>query len=108
MVAMLRSTPTVSRRHYGIALEIAQTHRILKKIRPTDFKRTVRMQSRILDNDKDRALKALAVLIPGEADRHEFIGILRRIALSDGMYSDKEKALLEKISSILKSKKAAA
>jgi pimeloyl-ACP methyl ester carboxylesterase/tellurite resistance protein len=105
IVAMVRSTPTISRRHYSIALDIAQTHRVLQKIRPVDFKRMVRTQARILETDKDRAIKAMAVLIPGEADRLETIGLVRRIALADGIYSDREKDMLEKISQALKIRK---
>ena len=105
MVAMIGSTPTISRRHYSIALNIAQTHRVMQKIRPLDFKRIVRAQGRILENDEERALKAMAVMIPNEADRMETIGLLRRIALADGVYSDREKTLLEKISQALKIKK---
>lgn len=107
MVAMVGSTPTISRRHYSIALNIAQTHRVLQKIRPIDFKRIVRAQGRILENDEERAIKAMSVLIPNEADRMETIGLLRRIALVDGMYSDREKEMLEKISQALKIKKTA-
>jgi tellurite resistance protein len=105
IVAMIRSTPTISRRHYTLALDIAQTHRVLKKVKPNDFKRTLRAQARILENDEDRALKTMAVLIPNEADRLETVGLLRRIALADGVYSEQEKEMLEKISQALKIKK---
>ena len=105
MVAMLRSTPTISRRHYSIALNIAQTHRVLQKIRPIDFKRIVRAQGRLLENDEERAINAVAVLIPNEADRMETIGVARRIALADGVYNEQEKVMLEKLSQALKIKK---
>lgn len=105
IVAMVSSTPTISRRHYSIALDMVQTHRVLQKIRPADFKRMVRTQARILETDKDRAIKAMSILISREADRMETIGLVRRIALADGMYSDREKDMLEKISQSLKIKK---
>ena len=101
MIAMVRSTPKISRRHYNIALDIAQTHRILKRIRPVDFKRMVRTQGRILEVDQDRAIKAMSILIPREADRLETIGLVRRIALADGVYHDREKALLKRMTEIL-------
>ncbi|MFH1081646.1 MAG: DUF3141 domain-containing protein [Pseudomonadota bacterium] len=107
IIAMLRSTPTISRRHYTIALDIAQTHRILQKIRPVNFKRIVRTQARLLEIDKDRAIKAMSILVPKEADRLETIGLVRRIALADGIYSNREKDMLEKISQSLKIKKTA-
>jgi pimeloyl-ACP methyl ester carboxylesterase/tellurite resistance protein len=105
IVAMIRSTPTVSRRHYTLALDIAQTHRVLQKIRPVDFKRMVRTQARILETNQERAIKAMSILISKDADRMETIGLVRRIALADGIYSDQEKGMLEKISHALKIKK---
>jgi pimeloyl-ACP methyl ester carboxylesterase len=105
IVAMVGSTPTISRRHYSIALDISQTHRVLQKIKPIDFKRMVKTQTQLLEADEERAIKAMSVLIPREADRMETIGLVRRIALVDGMYSDREKDMLEKISQALKIKK---
>jgi tellurite resistance protein len=84
---------------------MVQTHRVLQKIRPADFKRMVRTQARILETDQDRAIKAMAILISREADRLETIGLVRRIALADGMYRDREKDMLEKISQALKIRK---
>lgn len=107
IVAMVSSTPTISRRHYSIALDMVQTHRVLQKIRPADFKRMVRTQARILETDQERAIKAMSILISRDADRLETIGLVRRIALADGMYSDREKDMLEKISQALKIRKTA-
>lgn len=98
ITAMVRSSSTISRRHYGIALDIAQTHRVLQKINPRDFRQIVRTQARLLEIDEDRAIGALARLIPGDDDRRETLGLIRRVALADGVYKHREKELIEKIS----------
>jgi tellurite resistance protein len=97
MMAMARTNPIISRKHYTIAEGIAQTHKVLKKIRPSIFKRIVKVQARILQADEDRALAALAILIPNLNDRKEALEVARRIALVDGTYSKEEKIMLERI-----------
>jgi len=97
MMAMARTSPVIGRRHYVIAEGIAQTHKVLKKIRPATFKRIVKAQARILQADEEKALAALAAMIPNPDDRLEALEVARRIALVDGAYSEKEKAMLEKI-----------
>jgi len=57
----------------------------------------VKEQYCILEADEDRALAALAALIPGEHDRDEALALARRIALVDGAYTPEEKAMLDKI-----------
>ncbi|MCK9230382.1 MAG: TerB family tellurite resistance protein [Syntrophales bacterium] len=98
IAAMVRSTPTISRRHYGIALDIAQTHKVLQKLHPRDFRRMIRVQARLLEIDEGRAIAALAKLIRSEEERRDAMGIVRRVALADGVYTYREKEMLEKIS----------
>jgi tellurite resistance protein len=97
MMAMARTGRVIGRKHYTVAEEIAKTHKTLQKIRPANFRRMVKEQYSILEADEDRALAALAKLIPGEHDRDEALGLARRIALVDGAYTPEEKAMLEKI-----------
>ena len=54
-------------------------------------------QTAILQADEDKALNALSVLIKDHDDRLEALSIARRLALADGIYSEEEKTLLEKI-----------
>jgi len=97
MMAMARTNPIISRKHYTIAEGIAQTHKVLKKIRPSIFKRIVKTQARILQADEERALAALASMIPNPGDRMEALEVARRIALVDGTYSKEENMMLERI-----------
>jgi tellurite resistance protein len=55
----------------------------------------VKEQYCILEADEDKALAALAKLIPGEHDRDEALSLARRIALADGAYSTEEKTMLD-------------
>jgi tellurite resistance protein len=57
----------------------------------------VKEQYCILEADEDKALAALAKLIPGEHDRDEALGLSRRIALADGSYTREEADMIEKI-----------
>ncbi|MGE5844514.1 MAG: DUF3141 domain-containing protein [Syntrophaceae bacterium] len=97
MMAMARTGRVIGRKHYTVAEEIAKTHKTLQKIRPAVFRRMVKEQYSILEADEDRALAALAALIPGEHDRDEALALARRIALVDGTYTPEEKAMLDKI-----------
>lgn len=97
MMAIARTNPIISRRHYVVAEGIAQTHKVLKKIRPALFKRIVKAQARLLQTDEEKALSALAVMLPNPAERMEAMEVARRIALADGTYSEEEKAMLERI-----------
>ena len=97
MMAMARTGRIIGRKHFAVAEEIAKTHKILQKIRPADFRRMVKEQYCILEADEEKALAALAKLIPGEHDRDEALSLARRIALVDGAYTKEEKAMLEKI-----------
>lgn len=87
----------VKRAHFEIGEEIAQTHRVLSKLRPAQFKKIMHEQTAILQADEDRAITALSVLIKEKDDRMEALSIARRLCLVDGVYTDEEKAMVEKI-----------
>ena len=97
MMAMARTGRVIGHKHFAVAEEIAKTHKILQKIRPADFRRMVKEQYCILEADEEKALAALAKLLPGEHDRDEALSLARRIALVDGAYTQDEKAMMEKI-----------
>ncbi len=87
----------VKRAHFEIGEEIAQTHRVLSKLRPAQFKKIMHEQTAILQADEDRAINALSALIKEKDDRMEALSIARRLCLVDGVYTDDEKAMVEKI-----------
>ena len=84
------------------ATEIAQTHKVLSKLRPAQFKKIMHEQTAILQADEKKAINALSVLIKNKDDRMEALSIARRLFLVDGVYNDAEKDMLEKIKEGLK------
>lgn len=96
-MAVARLGQQVKRKHFAIGEEIARTHRVLKKLRPAQFKKIMHEQTAILQADEDKALNALSVLIRDKNDREEALGVARRLCLADGVYNDAEKVLVEKI-----------
>jgi pimeloyl-ACP methyl ester carboxylesterase len=96
-MAVARLGQQVKRKHFEIGGEIARTHRVLKKLRPAQFKKIMHEQTAILQADEDKALGALSVLIRDKNDREEALGVARRLCLVDGVYNDAEKVLVEKI-----------
>lgn len=97
MVAAIKSSKHIGRRHYTIAEEIAKTHKVLRQIRPKDFRVIAKAQAKALHADEDGALGALACMIPNLNDRIEALQMARSIARVDGAYTDTEKITLEKI-----------
>jgi len=90
-------TRGIKRQHYEIGTEFAVTHKVLSKLRPSRFKKTMQEQTAILQADEEKALNALSVLIKDKDDRMEALSIARRLFLADGAYNDAEKIMLEKI-----------
>jgi len=101
-MAVAKASGEVKRRHHDLATEITTTHKVLSKLRPAKYKKIMKEQAAILQANEDLALKALAVLIKDKDDRMEAFGIARRLFLVDGVYSDAEKTMLEKIKKGLK------
>jgi len=101
-MATARINQGVKRQHFEIGEEIAKTHKILSKLRPSRFKKIMHEQTAILQADEDKAIKALSVLIKDKDDRMEALSIARRLFLADGVYNDDEKIMLEKIKKGLK------
>lgn len=87
----------LKRRHFDLAEEIARTHKVLSKLRPSKFKKILKEQAAILQADEDRAINALAVLLKNKDDRMEALGIARRLCLIDGKYTKEEEAMIEKL-----------
>lgn len=101
-MATARINQGVKRQHYEIGTGIAVTHKVLSKLRPSQFKKIMQEQTAILQADEDKAINALAVLIKDKDDRMEALSIARRLFLADGAYNDAEKIMLEKIKKGLK------
>jgi hypothetical protein len=96
-MAVARTGHGLKRRHFDFSAEIAKTHKVLGKIRPSKFKKIIKEQAAILQADEERAINALTVLIPNKNDRMDALGIARRLCLIDGKYTGEEEAMVEKI-----------
>ncbi|HLZ18091.1 MAG TPA: hypothetical protein VKO67_00690, partial [Smithellaceae bacterium] len=101
-MAIARVGQQVKRSHYEMANEISRTHKVLSKLRPSQYKKIMHEQTAILQADEKKALDALSVLIKDKDDRMEALSIARRLCLVDGVYNDAEKEMLEKIKKGLK------
>lgn len=100
-MAVAKTGHGIKRRHFDLGQEIAQTHKVLSKLRPFEFKKILKQQAAILQADEDRAINALAILIPGKDDRIDALGIAKRLCLVDGKYNKEEEAMIEKIKKAL-------
>lgn len=101
-MAVARIGQNVKRSHFEMANEIARTHKVLNKISPAQFKKNLREQTAILQANEEKALNALSVLIKDKDDRMDALSIARRLCLVDGVYTDAEKIMIEKIKKGLK------
>jgi pimeloyl-ACP methyl ester carboxylesterase len=101
-MAVAKIGQQVKRQHFEVGEEIAQTHKVLSKLRPAQFKKIMHEQTAILQADEDKAINTLSVLIKDKDDRMEALSIARRLCLVDGVYNDDEKIMLEKIKKGLK------
>ena len=101
-MAIARLGQHVKRQHFELGNEIAGTQKVLRKLRPAQFKKILKEQTAILQADEDKAINALSVLIKDKDDRMEALSIARRLCLVDGVYNDAEKTMIEKIKKGLK------
>ncbi len=97
MVAMTHTDEILERRVLKAFNQIIATDKRLKKLKVGDFKQMIRQQSCILDADRNKALNALAKLIPNKKDQAAAIKIAEQVALADQVLNNEEKALLNRI-----------
>jgi pimeloyl-ACP methyl ester carboxylesterase len=100
-MAIAKTGHGLRRRHFELGEEIAQTHKVLSKLRPVQFKKILKQQAAILQADEDRAINALSVLIPNKDDRMDALGIAKRLCLVDGVYNKEEETMIGKIKKAL-------
>jgi len=104
-MAVARTSHGINRRYFDYFQEIAATHKVLTKIRPSTFKKILKEQSAILQADEDQAINALPVLLKNKDDRMDALGLARRLCLFDGKYTKEEEAMIEKLKKGLKLQK---
>jgi pimeloyl-ACP methyl ester carboxylesterase len=72
-----------------------------KKLKKKDFMHIAREQSRILQADEDKAFKSLAKLITTPEERKTALTVAKKIILSGASMSNRQKAVLSKITKAL-------
>ncbi len=96
LVAITRADGSVDRDVFLKARQIGRTHERLKHLESAEALRIVREQTRILQIDKDRAIKAVVKLLPTKRDRADAIEIAREV-FADSVLSEETKTLIQKI-----------
>jgi len=97
MVAMAHADEILKRKVLKTFNQIVEADNRLKSLNVRDFKQLIRQQSCILHADQDKAINALAKLIPEKKDQAAALEIARQVALADQVFNDEEKVLLERI-----------
>lgn len=105
MVAMASVDGSVDEAEIKVAGKIVKEQRRLKNLSSKELRRLAREQARILQTDKEKALKALAILIRTKKDRDRAMKFAKQIAFADSVLDKKEKQLLKKLEKIFYDKK---
>ena len=105
MVAMASVDGSVDEAEIKLAGKIVKEQRRLKNLSQEQLRTIVREQARILQTDRDKALKALAKLITTKKDRDRAMKLAQDIAFADSVMDIKEKQLLNKLEKIFYGKK---
>jgi tellurite resistance protein len=101
MVAMAHADEILKRRVLKTFNQIIGADPRLKNMSVGDFKQMIRRQSCILHANPEKAISALAKLIPNKRDQAAALKIAEQVALADHVFNDDEKALLNRIRSSL-------
>jgi tellurite resistance protein len=97
MVAMAHTDESLQRRVLKAYDLIAQSDHRLAALTSDDYQDLIRKQACILNSDENRAIAALATLIPEKQDRAAALAVAEKIALADQVINAEEEHLLERI-----------
>jgi len=101
MLAVARAERMVDARGLRLAQRIKQEHPVLSPISREQMRAAAKEEAFMLRFDEERALAALPVLLPSEAERREAVEIVRRIGYADGVITPESEVVLAKIERIL-------
>jgi pimeloyl-ACP methyl ester carboxylesterase len=101
MLAVARAERMVDARGLRLAQRIKQEHPVLSLVSREQMRAAAKEEAFMLRFDEERALAALAVLLPSEAERREAVEIVRRIGYADGVITPESEVVLAKIERIL-------
>jgi hypothetical protein len=101
MLAVARAERMVDARGLRLAQRIKQEHAVLSLVSREQMRAAAKEEAFMLRFDEERALAALPVLLPSEAERREAVEIVRRIGYADGVITPESEVVLAKIERIL-------
>lgn len=101
ILAIAGADKIIDQREYEIAEKLIKAHKKLQKLQPAEVKTMVKNQARILNSDPEKALQALAGMLPSEAERKEALTIACDVASADLIVVEEEKVMLNKIKKYL-------
>ncbi len=101
MLAVARAERMVDARGLRLAQRIKQEHPVLSRIPRERIRAAAKEEAFMLRFDEARALAALPMLLPTEAERREAVEIVRKIGYADGVITPESEAVLAKIEQIL-------
>jgi tellurite resistance protein len=101
MLAVARAERMVDARGLRLAQRIKQEHPVLSLVSREQMRAAAKAEAFMLRFDEERALAALPVLLPSEAERREAVEIVRRIGYADGVITPESEVVLAKIERIL-------
>jgi len=101
MLAIANADHMIDKAEYIVSEKIIRSHPILKKMKPSTFKKMVKEQSRILQTDQELAIDTLVNLLKTPEERAEAFDIAEKVAMADEVLADEEKELLETIKKTL-------
>jgi poly(3-hydroxyalkanoate) synthetase/tellurite resistance protein len=102
MIAIASADEVIDKSEFIIAQSIARSHPKLNKLKPAEVREIAVEQSRLLQIDREKALKTLPRLIHYKRDRREALEIAEKIAHADSVVTKEEKEVIDKITSIMK------
>jgi tellurite resistance protein len=101
MLAVAQAEQMLDVRGFRLAQRIKQEDATLRHIPREHLKAAAREQAFMLRFDRDRALAALAAMLPTEGERRKALDIVRRIGYADGEIRPEGAAVLARIEGIL-------
>ncbi len=100
MVAMAGADHIFDKTELVTIGKIVKANTRLKKMKPFEFKRMIKVQSHILEADQERALHTLPKLLPTPEDREAALAFAREIARADMTWADEERTLMERFENL--------
>ena len=101
MIAIASADEVVDKSEFITVQSIVRDHPKLNTLKPVDLRKIAVEQSRILQLDRERSLRALPKLIHYKKERREALEIAKKVALADSVVTEEEKQMISKISRIM-------